>query len=121
MSNESKKIANRDKILQGIQSEINLQQLNVLRQMSDLEKNKEENEFLKQVFEDYKKYKDHIINQKKDQKLFLEGLISYLDKTKAQSEITERMIEKSKFEERDILNRLKKVKQELNDLIIATK
>ena len=48
-------------------------------------------------------------------------MISYLDKTKAQGEITERMIEKSKFEERDILNKLKKVKQELNDLIIATK
>ena len=44
-----------------------------------------------------------------------------IDKTKAQGEITERMIEKSKFEERDILNKLKKVKQELNDLIIATK
>ena len=39
--------------------------------MRDLEKNKEKNEFLKQVFEDYNKYKDHIINQKKDQKICL--------------------------------------------------
>ena len=121
MSNEVKKIAERDKILDGIQSEINLQQLNVLRQMKDLEKNKEKNDFLKGVFEDYSKYRDFIINQKRDQKIFLEGLISYLEKTNATGEITERMIEKTKFEEKEIMGKLKDVKKQLNDLILATK
>jgi len=121
MSSEAKKLAERDQILQGIQSEINVQQLNVLRQMKDLEKNKEKNDFLKGVFEDYSKYKNFIIDQKKDQKIFLEGLISYLEKTKVTGEITDRMIEKSKFEERDIMDKLKKIKKELNDLILATK
>lgn len=121
MSSEAKKLADRDKILQGIQSEINLQQLNVLRQMKDLERNKEKNDFLKGVFEDYNKYKDFIINQKRDQKIFLEGLISYLEKTKVTGEITDRMIEQTKFEERDIMDKLKKIKKELNDLILATK
>lgn len=121
MSDYSEKLANRDKILQVIQSEINLQQLNVLRQMNDLEKNKENNDFLREVYEDYSKYKNYIINEKRDQKKFLEGLISYLEKTKAQGEITDRMIEKSKFEEKEIMNKLKNVKKELNDLILATK
>ena len=121
MSIDAKKLAERDKILQGIQSEINLQQLNVLRQMKDLEKNKEKNDFLNGVYQDYSKYKEFIINQKKDQKIFLEGLVSYLEKTKSTGEITDRMIEQTKFEERDIMDKLKKIKKELNDLIMATK
>jgi hypothetical protein len=121
MSNYSKKLAERDKILQGIQSEIYLQQLNVLRQMKDLEKNRNKNEFLKGVYEDYNKYRDFIINQKREQKEFLEGLISYLEKTTAQGEITDRMLEKAKFEEKEIMNNLNNVKKQLNDLILATK
>ncbi len=121
MSGITKKIAERDKILQGIQSEINLQQLNVLRQMKDLEKNKEKNTFLRGVYADYEKYRDYIVNQKRDQKIFLEGLISYLEKTNATGEITDRMIEKTKFEEKEIMSKLKDVKKQLNDLILATK
>lgn len=121
MSKETMKLAERDKILQQIQSEIKLQQINLLRQTEDLEKNHKSNKFLEGVVEDYKEFRDHILQEKRNQKIFLEGLINYLEKMKIQGEMTDRLINQTKNEEKIITDRLEKVKRELNELISATK
>lgn len=121
MSKETMKLAERDKILQQIQSEIKLQQINLLRQTEDLEKNHKSNKFLEGVVEDYKEFRDHILQEKRNQKIFLEGLINYLEKMKIQGEMTDRLINQTKNEEKVITDRLEKVKRELNELISATK
>jgi hypothetical protein len=115
------KLAERDKTLQQIQSEIKLQQINLLRQTQELEKNHKSNKFLEDVFEDYKVFRDHIIDEKRNQKIFLEGLITYLEKMQVQGKMTERLMNQSKHEETSILDKLDKVKKELNELISATK
>lgn len=121
MSKETMKLAERDKILQQIQSEIKLQQINLLRQTEDLEKNHKSNKFLEGVVEDYKEFRDHILQEKRNQKIFLEGLINYLEKMKIQGEMTDRLINQTKNEEKVITDKLEKVKRELNELISATK
>jgi uncharacterized protein YjiK len=121
MSKGLMKLAERDKILQQIQSEIKLQQINLLRQTEDLEKNHKSNKFLEGVVEDYKEFRDHILQEKRNQKIFLEGLINYLEKMKIQGEMTDRLINQTKNEEKVITDRLEKVKRELNELISATK
>ena len=121
MSKGLMKLAERDKILQQIQSEIKLQQMNLLRQTQDLEKNHKSNKFLEGVVEDYKEFRDHILQEKRNQKIFLEGLINYLEKMKIQGEMTDRLINQTKNEEKVITDRLEKVKRELNELISATK
>jgi len=115
------KLAERDKILQQIQSEIKLQQINLLRQTGELEKNHKSNKFLEGVVEDYKGFRDHIIQEKRNQKIFLEGLITYLEKMQIQGEMTDRLMAQTKHEEKSILDKLDKVKNELNELINATK
>jgi hypothetical protein len=121
MSKGLMKLAERDKILQQIQSEIKLQQMNLLRQTEDLEKNHKSNKFLEGVVEDYKEFRNHILQEKRNQKIFLEGLINYLEKMKIQGEMTDRLINQTKNEEKVITDRLEKVKRELNELISATK
>ena len=121
MSKETMKLAERDKILQQIQSEIKLQQINLLRQTQDLEKNHKTNKFLEGVVEDYKEFRDHILQEKRNQKIFLEGLINYLEKMKIQGEMTDRLMNQTKNEEKVIMDKLEKVKKELNELINATK
>jgi uncharacterized protein YjiK len=121
MSKGLMKLAERDKILQQIQSEIKLQQINLLRQTEDLEKNHKSNKFLEGVVEDYKEFRDHILQEKRNQKIFLEGLINYLEKMKIQGEMTDRLINQTQNEEKVITDRLEKVKRELNELISATK
>ena len=121
MSKGLMKLAERDKILQQIQSEIKLQQIKLLRQTEDLEKNHKSNKFLEGVVEDYKEFRDHILQEKRNQKIFLEGLINYLEKMKIQGEMTDRLINQTKNEEKVITDRLEKVKRELNELISATK
>ena len=121
MSKGLMKLAERDKILQQIQSEIKLQQINLLRQTQDLEENHKSNKFLEGVVEDYKEFRDHILQEKRNQKIFLEGLINYLEKMKIQGEMTDRLINQTKNEEKVITDRLEKVKRELNELISATK
>jgi len=121
MSKELMKLAERDKILQQIQSEIKLQQINLLRQTEDLEKNHKSNKFLEGVVEDYKEFRDHILQEKRNQKIFLEGLINYLEKMKIQGEMTDRLMNQTKNEEKVIMDKLEKVKKELTELINATK
>ena len=121
MSKGLMKLAERDKILQQIQSEIKLQQINLLRQTQDLEKNHKTNKFLEGVVEDYKEFRDHILQEKRNQKIFLEGLINYLEKMKIQGEMTDRLMNQTKNEEKVIMDKLEKVKKELNELINATK
>lgn len=121
MSKGLMKLAERDKILQQIQSEIKLQQINLLRQTQDLEKNHKSNKFLEGVVEDYKEFRDHILQEKRNQKIFLEGLINYLEKMKIQGEMTDRLMNQTKNEEKVIMDKLEKVKKELNELISATK
>lgn len=121
MSKGLMKLAERDKILQQIQSEIKLQQINLLRQTQDLEKNHKSNKFLEGVVEDYKEFRDHILQEKRNQKIFLEGLINYLEKMKIQGEMTDRLMNQTRNEEKVIMDKLEKVKKELNELISATK
>jgi uncharacterized protein YjiK len=121
MSKGLMKLAERDKILQQIQSEIKLQQINLLRQTQELEKNHKSNKFLEGVVEDYKEFRDHILQEKRNQKIFLEGLINYLEKMKIQGEMTDRLMNQTKNEEKVIMDKLEKVKKELNELINATK
>ena len=121
MSKGLMKLAERDKILQQIQSEITLQQINLLRQTQELEKNHKSNKFLEGVVEDYKEFRDHILQEKRNQKIFLEGLINYLEKMKIQGEMTDRLMNQTKNEEKVIMDKLEKVKKELNELINATK
>ena len=120
MSKGLMKLAERDKILQQIQSEIKLQQINLLRQTQELEKNHKSNKFLEGVVEDYKEFRDHILQEKRNQKIFLEGLINYLEKMKIQGEMTDRLMNQTKNEEKVIMDKLEKVKKELNELISAT-
>ena len=121
MSKGLMKLVERDKILQQIQSEIKLQQINLLRQTQELEKNHKSNKFLEGVVEDYKEFRDHILQEKRNQKIFLEGLINYLEKMKIQGEMTDRLMNQTKNEEKVIMDKLEKVKKELNELINATK
>ena len=121
MSKGLMKLAERDKILQQIQSEIKLQQINLLRQTQELEENHKSNKFLEGVVEDYKEFRDHILQEKRNQKIFLEGLINYLEKMKIQGEMTDRLMNQTKNEEKVIMDKLEKVKKELNELINATK
>ena len=121
MSKGLMKLSERDKILQQIQSEIKLQQINLLRQTQELEKNHKSNKFLEGVVEDYKEFRDHILQEKRNQKIFLEGLINYLEKMKIQGEMTDRLMNQTKNEEKVIMDKLEKVKKELNELISATK
>lgn len=121
MSKGLMKLAERDKILQQIQSEIKLQQINLLRQTQELEKNHKSNKFLEGVVEDYKEFRDHILQEKRNQKIFLEGLINYLEKMKIQGEMTDRLMNQTENEEKVIMDKLEKVKKELKELISATK
>ncbi|RZD41461.1 MAG: hypothetical protein CXT73_04930 [Methanobacteriota archaeon] len=121
MNKDIMKLAERDKLLQQIQSEIKLQQMNLLRQTQELEENHKSNKFLEGVVEDYKSFRNHIIEEKRNQKIFLEGLITYLEKMQVQGKMTDRLMNQSKHEEKSILDKLDKVKKELNELINVTK
>ena len=109
-------IANRDLILMQIQKEIHNQQKSILNQINDIEKKRQTNDYLNNVYHDYLKYKEYIVKEKSQQKLFLQKLLSYLEKSQMEDFYANRIMEQLKNQESNVLNKLEKVKLELDEL-----
>ena len=83
-----------------------------------LKKNRQTNELLNDVLDDYKQYYKTILFQKKQQQYQLESILEYLNEVLAyQNNITETQINKSKLQERNILQELKIIRKEIDNLI----
>ena len=52
---------------------------------------------LRNIYEEYKGYRDYIINTKKDQQIQLLSILHYLEKTLLEANLTDRMIQEGKI------------------------
>jgi hypothetical protein len=76
------------------------------------------NEFLREVKDDYVKYTNYIIQQKKEQIIALDLLNKYVDDLRNSGELSKNNIEDAKQEQRKILLELDAIKQNMDDLLI---
>ena len=106
-----------DKVIEVLQEEIKNNQMFVLQKIIQLEKTKNENDFLTVIFEDYQKHYNFIINQKQEQKRQMEYLIHYLDKAIEDLDLSEEKLKETHQEQDHILGKLDKVKKDLDEFI----
>lgn len=110
-------IATRDMIMAALQSEIDVTKSEIMEQLQDIGEIQNENEFLSEIAEDYKKYHDHMIKQKADEKKHLEMLVDYLEKSLNEAGLTENIMEHVKHEQNRILDKLNNIKGSLDEMI----
>ena len=110
-------IAERDRKLLLIKNAMKANQEHILQKLNKLEKTKKENAFLNTIYEDYKRYHTHMLEEKKRQKWQLELLVQYLEMSMHMAGLTENAVHKAKREQMRILSELDKVRDELNTLV----
>ena len=110
-------IAQRDQIINALRFEIKRVQGGILNQLQDIGEIQKENEFLRGVAEDYKKYHRAMITQKRQEKEHLEMLVNYLEKSLMEAGMTEAMEKQIRFEQNRILKNIDDVTENLEEII----
>jgi len=109
-------IYDKDILLKKIQCQINKNKKNLIKDFRELEEAKTNNSFLKDVYEDYSKYKNYIVGLKKDQEIQILSLLHYLEKSMLDANLTERMVNESRNEENILLEKLSTIRGELKEI-----
>ncbi len=110
----------KEKMLKEIQYQMKKEQLSMLKNLKEMEKNQDKNSFLKGVYEDYRMYRDHIVKQKEREENTIRELINYLEKNLLSNGLTDRMMRQAQFEQKQLLDNLNGIRKELKDLILET-
>ena len=104
-------------ILNQIDNEIKNQHKFILNQLSDIEEKRKSNEYLNTIYQDYMKFKEYMVNEKSQQRLMLQKLLSYLEKSKMEEYYASRLMKQLNIEEKNVQEKLNKIKLDLNELI----
>ena len=107
-------LANRDQVIQLLQSEINKTQDTVLHYLQEAKNVQNENEFLQGVTNDYKRYYKYILAEKERERNQLQLLMGYLDKVLQEAGLSAEMANRARFQQNQILGEMDKIKGELD-------
>ena len=110
-------IAKRDKMIVQLQGAIKENQNSILVQLKELDGIQKENRFLGAVYEDYRRYRSYIIQEKEREKRQMESLVHYLEKIILETNLTDAMTQRALMEQNRILGQLDTVKSELDKLV----
>ena len=76
-----------------------------------------ENEYLKDVAQDYHRYNSHIKKQKQDQEQHLRTIIDYLDRLILEEKLTQESLMHAKSEQQRAFEKIAELKAEIDELI----
>ena len=110
-------LARRDEMIIQLRAVIKDNQDGVLGKMKELSNIQEDNRFLGSIYEDYRRYRDYIIQEKEREKRQMERLVHYLEKILLESNLTDVMTRRAIMEQNRILGQLDSVKSELDKLV----
>ena len=97
--------------------EINKRRQYLREEYLSLEKRKHENDFLDQVYNDYKGYYGYIANEKKKQYQGLIKISNYLDGLIEESSVAKDKLEEMKKDKYKILGKIEEIRSEINEVI----
>ena len=103
-----------------IQQQLEAKRNLLLNKQKKLKRVMKQNTFLNHIKNDYDKYYNFIINQKKQQIDALELLNKYIDDLSRSGNLTEHNIEDARIEQKNILKEIKSIKTNLDELINFT-
>tara|TARA_A100001035_G_C27396799_1_gene326779 strand:+ start:23 stop:367 length:345 start_codon:yes stop_codon:yes gene_type:complete len=101
------------------ENEIEKQKKNLVDDLEELEDSKKTNEFLESVIDDYTKYQNAIIKQKKQQQQILLGILDYLDELNETQVITKHTLSHSKNEQKRLVKEIKNIQDEMDAITLS--
>lgn len=107
----------RDKQLKQLKHQIKEKQGFLLEKRKTLDQARGQNKFLKDVQQDYQKYFQYIVDEKKKQTEAFSKLNEYLDRIIVNGKLTEEEVEKSKQDQKKIVKELNSIKRGLSDIM----
>lgn len=111
------KLAIRDLNIESLRQELQCKQKFMLDKQKELERTKNENAYLIGVAEDYTTYKNHLINQKREQLRALLAISNYISETSRNIDMSEHLLHQSRMEQSEILADIERIKAEINELL----
>jgi len=110
-------VAIRDRKISALQNQINDRKNLLVENNKKLQEFVDENEYLKEVVNDYNKYFEYIKEKKEQQVKAFDLIYKYLERLIKSNEYTEEEMINAIREQREILEQINTIKQELNDII----
>tara|TARA_B110000967_G_scaffold208866_1_gene262562 strand:+ start:161 stop:499 length:339 start_codon:yes stop_codon:yes gene_type:complete len=83
----------------------------------ELHKHVSENNYLRDIVDDYKKYNHYIIEEKKKKIKALHDINDYVNKINAGLHMTDNALDQSKQEQRRLLHEIDNIKNDLDEII----
>ena len=108
-------------MLQQLTNAMNSNRERRLQEQRELEEMNKNNEYLKDVLDDYKKYHGHIAEQKSQFSGQLNKLVKHLEKEMNDAGLSDQQMRQAKFERNRILSQLDNIKTDIDNLITKNK
>ena len=106
----------KDMILKQIASQIKMNEQISGVGVADLYKLKNENDNLRELYEEKKQCHNTIVNLKKDQEIQILRLLHYLEKSLLDANLTNKMVEEAKHEQQILIKKLKAVQGDISNM-----
>lgn len=110
-------LAERDQCIKKIESQIEDKKNILIEKQKLINKNVKFNQLLEHIRNDYHKYYNYIIQQKREQIQAMNILNSYIRELSNSGSLSKNNLKDSKFEENKILNEIKHIEHSMNHLI----
>tara|TARA_B100000212_G_C27004957_1_gene376600 strand:- start:9 stop:386 length:378 start_codon:yes stop_codon:yes gene_type:complete len=111
---ETMRLAERDLKLNKTTMEMRNEEVRLLTRMKQIGGRKRKNKYLGSVYEMYKKYRDDMLAEKKEQEKHILSLIKYLEKMRiSQNNVNRDVLKKIDKEEGDLKKKLNQLKEEI--------
>ena len=111
-------ILEKELLARQLQMEISRNNASLISGLHKMERMRHNNTFLEDVYDDYKRYHDYILSEKRKQKLQMEFILEYLENSIEGKELSEEMLTRAKFERKNILRSLNSIRDDLNELTV---
>ena len=106
----------KDMILKQIASQIKMNEQISGVGVADLYKLKNENDNLRELYEEKKQCHNTIVNLKKDQEIQILRLLHYLEKSLLDANLTNKMVAEAKHEQQILIKKLKAVQGDISNM-----
>lgn len=111
------KLVEQDKIIHVLQSELNNNKRNLLAKYKKLKTDKEKNKLLGLVFDDYNRFYNNIIIEKKQQKIAMENILDHLDEAASEGRVQEDNINTLKHERNRIIREIEAIRKDIAEIV----
>jgi hypothetical protein len=110
-------LGEKDSLLRNVEAQIEAKRAMLLKKQRHLENASKENEFLGMVKNDYQRYYDYIVGQKRDQIKAMHLLKNYVDDLIVTGKMTDADMQNAKQDQQHLVNEVGKIKKGLDEII----